>query len=242
MIYIMSDIHGQYDRYIEMLKQINFSENDFLYILGDILDRGPKSFEILFDIMNRKNVTLFLGNHEHMMLTYLNGQNRRSWMHPANGGKETYQIFKTYDQTTKNEIITYLSTNTTVVKHLDIGNHKYILSHTSAPIKVKDTYTKTYAKKGFLMDLLDLVWNEWPYEIFYTMERAHTDTPITLISGHRITRHFSGKDEVYHVDFKNGYDWYDIDCGCAMGDLGGQLACLAIDEVTGEIIDTFYVK
>ena len=28
MIYVMSDIHGKYDKYIQMLKQIHFSEKD----------------------------------------------------------------------------------------------------------------------------------------------------------------------------------------------------------------------
>lgn len=40
MIYVMSDIHGKYDKYIQMLKQIHFSEKDTMYILGDMIDRG----------------------------------------------------------------------------------------------------------------------------------------------------------------------------------------------------------
>ena len=34
MIYAMSDLHGCYDKYINMLEKINFSNNDTLYILG----------------------------------------------------------------------------------------------------------------------------------------------------------------------------------------------------------------
>ena len=33
-----------------------------------------------------------------------------------------------------------------------------------------------------------------------------------------------------------------IDCGCALGDEGGCLGCLAIDEKTGEIVDIYYEK
>ena len=69
MIYIMSDIHGLYSRYTAMLKKIDLQDEDKLYVLGDVIDRGPQSFEILEDIMNRKNTEMFLGNHEHMMLT-----------------------------------------------------------------------------------------------------------------------------------------------------------------------------
>ncbi|ENY8622957.1 metallophosphoesterase [Clostridioides difficile] len=43
----MSDLHGMYDKFISMLEQINFNSNDHLYILGDVLDRGDKSLEII---------------------------------------------------------------------------------------------------------------------------------------------------------------------------------------------------
>ena len=34
MIYVMSDIHGMYDKYIEMMDLIDLKETDTLYILG----------------------------------------------------------------------------------------------------------------------------------------------------------------------------------------------------------------
>ena len=50
MIYAMSDLHGCYDKYIKMLEKINFSNNDTLYVLGDIVDRGADGIKILQDI------------------------------------------------------------------------------------------------------------------------------------------------------------------------------------------------
>ena len=41
MIYVMSDLHGQYNAFLKMLELINFTDEDELYILGDIIDRGP---------------------------------------------------------------------------------------------------------------------------------------------------------------------------------------------------------
>ena len=40
MVYIMSDIHGRKDCFDDMLKQIKLTENDTLYILGDVVDRN----------------------------------------------------------------------------------------------------------------------------------------------------------------------------------------------------------
>ena len=40
--YVMSDIHGDYDKFKKMMKKINFNtEKDKLYVLGDAIDRGP---------------------------------------------------------------------------------------------------------------------------------------------------------------------------------------------------------
>ena len=69
MRYIIADIHGCYNEYINLLKKINFSDNDILYILGDVVDRGPEPIKILQDMMKRSNVFLIIGNHEFMMYT-----------------------------------------------------------------------------------------------------------------------------------------------------------------------------
>ena len=65
--YVMSDIHGQFDAFMRMLKQIDFTENDELYILGDVVDRGSKSIECIKWIMEQDNVLTLLGNHEIML-------------------------------------------------------------------------------------------------------------------------------------------------------------------------------
>lgn len=40
MTYVISDIHGCYEKYRTMLEAIEFTEDDTLYVLGDVLDRG----------------------------------------------------------------------------------------------------------------------------------------------------------------------------------------------------------
>lgn len=238
MLYVMSDIHGLYDRYMEMLKKINFSDNDKLYLLGDAIDRGDKSFEILFDVMKRDNVEMFLGNHEHMMLTYLNDTDRKVWFYEANGGKVTYEAFLKLDKDKQDEVIDYLY-NTTVIKNVVINNHHYVFSHTSAYLE-KDLYTKDY--KDNLMEIQSLVWNGYPYDVDSLKYLDKIDDSITFISGHIISRRLHNSDQIYIKDFKNGYIWIDIDCGCALGQGFGNLSCLCIDEDSGEIIDTYYVN
>ena len=49
MIYAMSDIHGQYEQFLTLLEQIGIRKEDTLYILGDVVDRGPEPMKILKD-------------------------------------------------------------------------------------------------------------------------------------------------------------------------------------------------
>ena len=71
MTYVMSDIHGCYDEYQKMLKLINFSDDDSLFVLGDVVDRGEKPIEVLRDMSMRANVFPIIGNHEYMAVGVL---------------------------------------------------------------------------------------------------------------------------------------------------------------------------
>ena len=61
MKYVISDIHGMWDKYQNMLKLINFSAEDELYILGDVIDRGEDGIKILQDIRKHTNMHLLMG-------------------------------------------------------------------------------------------------------------------------------------------------------------------------------------
>lgn len=60
MIYAMSDIHGQYDRFQNLLHQLNLQKEDKLYILGDVVDRGPHPMKILQYMMKHQNISPLL--------------------------------------------------------------------------------------------------------------------------------------------------------------------------------------
>ena len=69
MIYVTSDLHGfSLEKFKGYLEQVNFSKDDFLYVLGDVIDRGPDGIKILKWLMTMHNAKLILGNHEDMLL------------------------------------------------------------------------------------------------------------------------------------------------------------------------------
>jgi serine/threonine protein phosphatase 1 len=71
--YVMSDLHGEYRKFLAMLAKIDFSEEDTLYVLGDVIDRGEEPIALLTDLSQRSNVIPLVGNHEVMMLDVMEG-------------------------------------------------------------------------------------------------------------------------------------------------------------------------
>ena len=69
MIYVTSDLHGfSLKKFKGFLESVSFSDDDFLYVLGDVIDRGNDGIKILKWLMSKPNTQLILGNHESMML------------------------------------------------------------------------------------------------------------------------------------------------------------------------------
>ena len=124
MKYVISDIHGCFETFLKMLKIINFSDNDILYILGDVVDRGKESIRILKDMMVRPNVFGIVGNHDLMAVECLEWLNAEitnemideleeekiyklaDWI--GNGGTMTIQGFKKLAKDEKQDVIDYL--------------------------------------------------------------------------------------------------------------------------------------
>lgn len=117
MIYVLSDIHGCFNEFQKMLKLIQFSKKDELYILGDIIDRGIAPIETLLYVKKQKNIHMLLGNHEYMMLDYFRekeyDENSR-YCHQArdlwfrNGGRVTHKQFLELDDKTQKEVLEWL--------------------------------------------------------------------------------------------------------------------------------------
>jgi serine/threonine protein phosphatase 1 len=62
--FVVGDIHGCYDELIELTQKIGLKDSDMLISLGDIVDRGNKSKEVLEYFLRRPNSVVLVGNHE----------------------------------------------------------------------------------------------------------------------------------------------------------------------------------
>ena len=64
MIYAVANLHGCYEKFKKLLKMIRFNDNDVMYILGDVVDFGEESIELVCDVSMRPNVYPIAGEHD----------------------------------------------------------------------------------------------------------------------------------------------------------------------------------
>lgn len=79
---LTSDIHGELYLFKELLEQVKYDDSkDQLILLGDYIDRGPASKEVLDFIMKLKEhgAKVLMGNHEQIMLDVFEKENKYEW-------------------------------------------------------------------------------------------------------------------------------------------------------------------
>ncbi|MGN0648858.1 MAG: metallophosphoesterase [Oscillospiraceae bacterium] len=226
--YVMSDIHGEYEKYRAMLKSIRFSDKDELFVLGDVADRGEKPISILLDMMNRPNVFPLLGNHDLAAFALLSRLNESisdentapqldreladelmSWMN--DGGEPTITEFRKQDADTREAILEYLE-EFTLYEAVDVGDKTFVLVHAGLGNYREGKKLSEYTAEELLFERLD------PNRQYFA------DDSVYLVTGHTPTPYFSGLPEIY----KNRNN-ICIDCGASFK--GGRLACLRLEDM-----------
>jgi bis(5'-nucleosyl)-tetraphosphatase (symmetrical) len=79
-LYCIGDIQGCDDAFERLLQTVDFSASrDTLYVLGDLVNRGPKSAEVLRRCMQAGDaIRPLLGNHDLHLLAAARGLRRQS--------------------------------------------------------------------------------------------------------------------------------------------------------------------
>lgn len=96
-LFAIGDIHGCFDSLEELVEnKIQLNKNDTLVLLGDYIDRGDKSKEVIDYIIDLQgkdyNIIPLIGNHELLLLeTFEDENNKPKWL--QNGGGETLKSF-----------------------------------------------------------------------------------------------------------------------------------------------------
>jgi hypothetical protein len=96
---IIGDVAGQFDALQSLIQQVPEDKRRTVVLLGDLIDRGPKSAEVIEWARQTPGVVALVGNHEHMMIYALtpdalppNPYSAQDWSN--NGGTQTVQSFQ----------------------------------------------------------------------------------------------------------------------------------------------------
>lgn len=88
--FVVGDIHGELEMLKYELVKVGFDHSkDRLFSVGDMVDRGPASLEVLKFFFNNPNSCFSVrGNHEQMMIDAMRvGTGQAAIHHMANGGE-----------------------------------------------------------------------------------------------------------------------------------------------------------
>ena len=178
--YVCGDIHGQFTLYRKMLEKIRFSDNDHLYVIGDVIDRGPESIGILRDLMSRKNAELLLGNHELMMYDHLTGNREYDcWFNGSNGGEKTMEEYAQLSPWERVRIRKFIR-RLLLQKEVRVNGTTFLLSHSSFISGAGDVHWKAVPYKT----ASDTVWDSpWRFFEFRDVEDYKEDGRVHII-GH----------------------------------------------------------
>ena len=221
---MISDIHGELDMFMRLLADINYNpKQDQLILLGDYVDRGPHSKELLNKVIELKSqgAIVLKGNHEDMMIKALTQDDERAWKHWAhqNGGGNTLQSygFEESDYLVPNGDVfvkpilksEILSRHLAFIQSLDpiIEWDEFIFVH--AGIHPQKTVSET--------DPYTFMWIREAFHNEYCGEKI-------VIFGHTPTKHLH-RDQNNHAVYFGENRIIGIDGGAVYG---GQLNCLEL--------------
>lgn len=219
MIYVISDLHGYpLEKLKKLLEKAHFDENDFLYILGDVVDRnGDGGVEILTWLLSQPNVQLILGNHEAMLLaceflfdeitedsisSFDSEKMEILTNYQLNGGDVTLKALSKLNKASPEavaDILDYLH-DSPLYEAVTAGGKDYFLVHSGIDDFEKGRKISEYPADAF-------IW-AWP-----ELEDEYFDD-ITTVFGHTPTKYYG---EEYSNKIIKTRTWIAIDMGAGDG-------------------------
>jgi serine/threonine protein phosphatase 1 len=189
---IIGDVHGYCDALFRLLEAIAVNSDDRVYLLGDLIDRGEQSRQVVnFIFQNSDQYRCILGNHEHMLLkalgeTEVSEQWLQAWLH--SGGAAT---LISYNHQIPEEHLDWFKSLPT---YIDLGDFWLVHAgvHPDYPLAQQ-------TREQFC----------WIRDEFHAMTKPYFADKV-IITGHTLTFAFP---EVKPGKIARGVGWLDIETG-----------------------------
>ena len=223
--YVISDVHGNYEGYMKILERIHFSEEDTLYVNGDVIDRGMGGIKILQHMMMQPNISPILGNHEYAAATCLRFlmkeiteesigdideetiKNLMEWQNI--GGQCTMDAFHKLSCEEKQDIVDYLD-EFSLYEEVSVNEKQFVIVHAGLTNFSPDRPLETY-------EMYELIFKAPDYDRIYFLDKY-------LVTGHLPTKVIEGNPRPNKIFRKNNH----IAIDCAAG-YDGCVGCICLD-------------
>ena len=159
-IYIIGDVHGCFNTLLELIKQFPNKERSKICFVGDVVDRGLFSCDVV-ELIMQNDYKMVMGNHERRLLNnkfeFLNNKVPfdRSWFF-GNGGEATYRSYLGQSVEFKQRHVDFLESRPVYLEFKDYktqnGEH-LVVSH-SAVGNMWELRNDKYASEEFRRHLL----------------------------------------------------------------------------------------
>ena len=159
-IYIIGDVHGCFNTLLELIKQFPNKERSKICFVGDVVDRGLFSCDVV-ELIMQNGYDMVMGNHERRLLNnqleFLNNKVPfdRSWFF-GNGGEATYRSYFGQSMKFKQRHIDFLEQRPVYLEFKECKNQNgehLVVSH-SAVGNMWELRNDKYASEEFRRHLL----------------------------------------------------------------------------------------
>ena len=188
---VIGDVHGHYDGLMRLLEAIAPSDEDSVYFLGDLIDRGTQSAQVV-KFVKQSSYHCLLGNHEQMLIDVLGdgevyGPALQGWLY--SGGHATVNSYG--EAGIPQGDIDWMRSLPT---HLDLGDIWLVHAGVHPQIPLEKQSAEEFC---------------WIREEFHSIAKPYFPDKL-IITGHTITFTLPG---VTPGKLAQGNGWLDIDTG-----------------------------
>lgn len=188
----IGDVHGHYQGLKHLWEMLSPAGTDEVYFVGDLIDRGPQSAEVV-EFVRQRGTGCVLGNHEQLLLdTFVDGRVRpaglQGWLY--SGGQATLSSYRG-DTATFMEHVDWMRS---LPLYLDLEDVWLVHAGLNPHLPINEQSHHELC---------------WIRELFHSSPRPYFENK-SIITGHTITFTFTGVEPGQVVA---GPGWYDIDTG-----------------------------
>jgi serine/threonine protein phosphatase 1 len=189
----IGDVHGHYHGLIRLIDAIAPAGDDQIYFLGDLIDRGPASCQVV-ELVRAKGYQCLLGNHEQLMLNAFPSASAHqaslfAWFYC--GGRDT---MASYQEQESSLLLEHVAWMRSLPLYLDLGDVWLVHAGVNPSMLLQDQTTDQFC---------------WIRNQFHRSTEPYFADKL-IITGHTITFTLPG---VKPGQVAQGSGWLDIDTG-----------------------------